>query len=480
MSTQVFVPIETKKKKHVVMFPWLAFGHIIPFFELSKSIAQKGHKISFISTPRNIDRLPKLPPHLASSITLVKIPLPNTQGLPENAEATMDVKTQDIEHLKTAYDGMEVALTLFLEKKSSNADIIIYDFSAHWVPPIAARLGISRYFFCIFNAWFLAFMGTTEALINGLEDRVRPEDFLVPPKWVTFQSKAAYRLYEANWILGAAGNNASGFSDTYRAGKAIAGSNAMIIRHCNEFQPEWLKLLEELHRIRVIPLGLMPPSLQNYTANSTKDTFVSVRDWLHHQKKGSVLYIALGSEVVLSRDQLGELAHGLELSGLPFLWALRKPAGTDDDAVELPDGFEERIEGRGVVWRNWAPQLEILSHESVGAFLTHCGWSSVVEGLAFGRPLIMLPFLVDQGMNARVLADKKVGVEVPRDEHDGAYTRNGVAQTVRMVMVEEDGVGGEEIRETAKLASAVFGDKQLHDRYVDDFIEYLEKQEEKA
>ncbi|KAL0415659.1 UNVERIFIED_CONTAM: putative UDP-rhamnose:rhamnosyltransferase 1 [Sesamum latifolium] len=416
--------LDGESKLHVVMFPWLAFGHIIPFFELSKFIAQKGHKITFISTPRNIDRLPKLPPDLVSSVALVKIPLPKLEGLPENAEATMDVRPEDVEHLKKAYDGMEDDLARFLE--NSDADVIIYDFAPYWLPPIATRLGISRFFFSIFNAWFLAFLGTTNALINGLEGRTRQEDFLAPPEWVTFETKVAYRLYEANWVLGAAGTNASGFSDTYRAGKAIAGCNAMIIRHCNEFEPKWLKLLEELH-----------------------------------QKERP-------------NKRIGPWPRTL---GVAFSLGTQKARrSAEEDTIELPEGFEERTKGRGIVWKNWAPQLKILGHEAVGAFLTHCGWSSIVEGLMFGRPLVMLPFQIDQGLNARVLADKQVGMEVPRNEHDGSYTRNAVAESVRMVMV--DGVG-RKLRDTAKATSAQFGDRELHDGYLDNFVEYLENLEHK-
>ncbi|CAI9763477.1 unnamed protein product [Fraxinus pennsylvanica] len=117
----------SNSKLHAVMFPWLAFGHIIPFFELSKFIAQKGHKISFVSTPRNIDRLPKIPSHLVSNITLVKISLPKVEGLPESAEATMDIRNEDMDHLKKAYDGMETEMTRFLEE--SRPDWIIYDFA---------------------------------------------------------------------------------------------------------------------------------------------------------------------------------------------------------------------------------------------------------------------------------------------------------------------------------------------------------------
>ena len=53
------------KKLHIAMFPWLAFGHIIPFLELGKLIARKGQRVSFISTPRNIERLPKILPDVS-------------------------------------------------------------------------------------------------------------------------------------------------------------------------------------------------------------------------------------------------------------------------------------------------------------------------------------------------------------------------------------------------------------------------------
>ncbi|MFS8009968.1 putative soyasaponin III rhamnosyltransferase [Helianthus anomalus] len=84
------------KQLHVVMFPWLAFGHIIPFLELSKFIAQNGYNVSFLSTTRNIQRLPTLASHLSPLISLVKLTFPRIQELPHNAEATMDIGTDDI------------------------------------------------------------------------------------------------------------------------------------------------------------------------------------------------------------------------------------------------------------------------------------------------------------------------------------------------------------------------------------------------
>ncbi|XP_020554809.1 UDP-glycosyltransferase 91D1-like [Sesamum indicum] len=379
---------------HIAVFPWLAFGHIIPYLELSKHVAQRGHRISFISTPRNIDRLLKLPPHLSSSIALVKIPLPRIAELPENAEATMDIHGGQMDHLKTAFDGLEAGLTRFLE--DSRPDWIIYDFAAHWLPPVAAGLGISRAFFLNINAWFLAFFGPADALVNGSDDRTKPEDFTVPPKWVKFQTKVAYRRYEADWIFGSG---------------------------------------PELHHRPVIPLGLMPPKVQDHSINND-----------------GIKKYGLGSK-----------------TGLIIRTKVRK--ASEPDPIELPRGFEERVSGRGIVWRSWAPQLKILSHESVGGFLTHCGWSSIVEGLMFGHPLITLPFLVDQDLNSRVVVKNQLGREIPRNEQDGSYTRNSVAESVKFVMLQEE---GRKFRGRAQEMSTVFSDTELHSRYIDNAIEFLE------
>lgn len=451
-------------KLHIAMLPWLAFGHIIPFLEYAKFLVRKGHRVSFISTPKNIDRLPKIPPELATSITLVKVPLPKVKGLPENAEATMDVLTDDIEHLKKAYDGLEPEVTRFLE--DSAPDMVIYDFAPYWLPEAAAKLGISRVFFCIFNAWFLAFFGPTDMMVDGSDPRKTVEDFLVPPKWVPFKNKVAYKPFEVNWMFSSAAKNVSGVSDIHRAGKVVAASDAILVRHCHEFEGAWLQLLEELHHKPIIPLGLMPPPAHVNGSDEKNETWDFISSWLEAKEIGSVIYVALGSEVALSQTHVTQLALGLESSGVPFFWALRKPAGSSE-SFELPDGYEERVKGRGLVWKGWVPQTRILSHESVGGFLTHCGWSSCVEGVLLGLPLVMLPFLVDQGLNARVLEENGVGIEVPRDDETGSYTGDSVAETVRLVMVEND---GKKYREKAKGLSLTFGDRELHNSYLENSL----------
>ncbi|KAM7507492.1 hypothetical protein LguiA_017945 [Lonicera macranthoides] len=204
--------------------------------ELSKFIAQKGHKVSFISTTRNIDHLPKIPQHLSSLITLVKHTLPVDDHIPTSTEATMDVKTADIQYLKKAIDGLEPQLTQFLE--NSSPDWIIYDFFPHLLPPVAGKLGISRAYFSIITSWFIAFGGpSSEAMIDNSDPRKEPEDYTVSPEWVKFSTRVAFQSYEFNWIIEAGKENDSGLSDVKQARLVISGSDVIFVRQCLNLNP---------------------------------------------------------------------------------------------------------------------------------------------------------------------------------------------------------------------------------------------------
>ncbi|KAE9460173.1 hypothetical protein C3L33_07942, partial [Rhododendron williamsianum] len=127
------------------------------------------------------------------------------------------------------------------------------------------------------------------------------------------------------------------------------------------------------------------------------------------------------------------------------------------------------VRRRGKVCIGWAPQMEILGHKSIGGSLFHSGWGSVIETLQFGHCLVLLPFIIDQGLHARLLVEKGLGIEVERRE-DGSFTGNDIAESLRRAMVSEEGEG---MRARAREAAAIFGERRLHDQYIADFAEYL-------
>ncbi|KAJ0969634.1 hypothetical protein J5N97_022511 [Dioscorea zingiberensis] len=130
---------------HIAMLPWLAMGHLLPFFELSKRLALHGHHISFISTPRNLQRLPTLPPHLSPLISFIPLPLPFIEHLPPTAEATVDLPSDDLRPLlRKAFDSFHLSLPSLL--RPTPPHWLLFDYAAHWAPSLAADLGIPSAF----------------------------------------------------------------------------------------------------------------------------------------------------------------------------------------------------------------------------------------------------------------------------------------------------------------------------------------------
>ncbi|KAF8392515.1 hypothetical protein HHK36_022858 [Tetracentron sinense] len=460
------------KDLHVVMVPWLAFGHMIPFFHLSIALAKAGIRVSFISTPRNTSRLPKPPPNLAPLLTLVDLPLPAVDGLPEGAEATVDVAFEEIQYLKTAYDLLQPQFKQFIATESP--DWIIHDLIPLWTAEISREFGVPLVLFEVFTAACISFFGPPDCFVGDGQKRHRssPESLTFPPPWITFPSSVAYRKHEAkDMFAGVFGQNASGVTDAERLSLAIQGCQAIAIRSCIEFEEDYLNIIEKIYRKPVIPVGFFPPVPPEKTEVSEGE-WVEIFKWLDIQKPKSVVFVGFGSECKLSRDQVYEIAHGLEHSNLPFLWALRRPMWALDDDDALPSDFRRRIEDRGVVCIGWVPQLEILAHPSICGSLFHSGWGSIIETLQHGHTLVVLPLVIDQGLNARLLVEKGLAVEVERSE-DGSFNRSGITKALRKAMVEEE---GESIRVRAREARTVFGDLRLHQEfYIGGFIQYLRK-----
>ncbi|KAK7389913.1 hypothetical protein VNO78_25210 [Psophocarpus tetragonolobus] len=453
-----------EKTTHVVMVPWSAFGHLMPFFQLSIALAKAGVRVSFISTPKIIQRLHKIPSNLAHLVDLVQLPLPalDQDLLPEGAEATVDIPFEKVEYLKIAYDKLQHAVKQFMANQLP--DWIICDFSPHWIVEIAQEFQVKLIFYNVLSPHAAAFFGTPSARKIPFS----PETLTAPPEWVAFPSSVAYQRHEATTFCDiACPINASGVSDLERMAKVFSASKATLVRGCYEIGGEYLNIIQKLVRIPVIPIGLLPVD----NVERERGLFYGkIFEWLDKQPPKSVVFVGFGSECKLSKDQVFEIAYGLEESELRFLWALRKPNWASNDEDSLPVGFLERTTNRGVVCMGWIPQQEILAHPSIGGSLFHSGWGSVIETLQFGHTLVVLPFIIDQPLNARFLVEKGLAIEVKRNE-DGSFTRNGIATSLKQAMVLEE---GKNIRINTGEAAAIVGNLKLHqDHYIAAFVQFL-------
>ncbi|CAJ2671749.1 unnamed protein product [Trifolium pratense] len=236
-------------------------------------------------------------------------------------------------------------------------------------------------------------------------------------------------------------------------------SDGWICNTVEEIEAFGLQLLKNYIQLPVWCVGPLLPSTEkgsNSKHRAGKESGIALEEcikWLDLKEENSVLYISFGSQNTISASQMMALAEGLEESEKLFIWIIRPPFGFDINsefkAEWLPEGFEERMKHseRGLLVHKWGPQLEILSHKSTGAFLSHCGWNSVLESLSHGVPIIGWPLAAEQGYNAKMLVEEMgVSVELTRTVESVIY-KEDVKRVIEIVMDEEG--KGKEMKEKA-------------------------------
>ncbi|KAL0416860.1 UNVERIFIED_CONTAM: Scopoletin glucosyltransferase [Sesamum latifolium] len=95
--------------------------------------------------------------------------------------------------------------------------------------------------------------------------------------------------------------------------------------------------------------------------------------------------------------KLHEMAVRLEASGQEFIWVARKGKNEGENEDWIPQEYEDRIKGRELVIRGWAPQVMILDHP------THCWWNSTLEGICAGVPMVTWPVSAEQFYNEKLV-----------------------------------------------------------------------------
>ncbi|KAK7363672.1 hypothetical protein VNO77_05822 [Canavalia gladiata] len=388
--------------------PYLAAGHFIPLCDLATLFVSRGQHVTVITTPSNAQILRKSNPSL--HLHIVDFPSKEV-GLDDGVQTmtNLDNLTNSAKFYRAAM-LLRGPIELFVEQH--RPDYIVADFLYPWVDDMANNLGIPRLAFNGFSLFTVSAMESVKAHSTTLHSETGPFDIPDFPHHITMCSRPPKMFTKfMEPLLG-----------------LELKSYGLIVNNFEELDgEEYVHHYEKItgHKAWHIGPACMVRRMAQEKAVRGEKSVVSEQEclsWLNSKPASSVVYICFGSVCRFPDKQLFEMACGMEQGGYNFIWVVPEKKGKEDESEEekekwLPKGFEERNKDQVMIIRGWAPQLLILSHSSVGAFLTHCGWNSTLEGTSAGVPMITWPVQGDQFYNERLITQVRgIGVQVGATE----------------------------------------------------------------
>nr|WBK62799.1 uridine 5'-diphospho-glycosyltransferase 3 [Ligustrum robustum] len=453
---------------HVVMFPFLAFGHISPFAQLSNKLSSHGIKVSFFSAPANVNRTRSIL-NDASTTQIIPFTIPHVEGLPPGTESTAELSPTQIDLLFVALDLMQPQIKTVLSQLKP--DFVLFDFAQEWLPKLANELGIQTVVYSVLSAISTAFVGVP-ARVPEPGSSPTVEEIKETPPGFPQTSVNSLRTFEARDFLYIY-KRFNGKPCLYeRVLWGLQGCSVIILKTCNEMEAPYINYIESQFKK---PVFLVGPVAPEQPQDQLEEKWA---EWLDKFEADSVIYCSFGSEGFLTDDQIKELALGLELTGLPFFLVLNFPRSVDASTElkrALPPGFLERVEGKGIIHTGWVQQRQILAHKSVGCYIYHVGFSSVMEGIVNDCQLVLLPLKGDQFLNSKLVhGDLKAGVEVNRRDEDGFFGKEDIKNAVETVMVNVNKEPGKSIRANQKKWKEFLLDKDIQNNFIKNLVKELE------
>lgn len=403
--------------------------------------------ITLVSTARNIAALRGYPDASAASISLHALPfVPADHGLPDDCESSSTLPVAQFITLFEAFESLEPAFDALVSslRRDAGGLCIVADPTVAWTVDVARRHGCA-------HALYLSCSALGSAILHALWRHMPSLPFgpdgLLRLRVPEHQEEVALHRSQLSTIFLEADGVERWTAFQHRRIQCGYRTDAVIVNTVEELEPKGLAMVRHTlgDDVAVYAVG---PFVRGAGAEDSEkhERDAAVLGWLDTQRPASVLYISFGSQNSIRPEQMTELASALELTGRPFVWAIRAPVGFKDDGDGghmswLPEGFEERAraQNRGRLVRGWAPQVKILAHVSTGGFLSHCGWNSVLESLTQGVPIVGWPVSAEQFYNAKMLQEWGVCVEAARGNMESsAVCRSKLAEVMEAVMGDAD------------------------------------------
>lgn len=436
------VTASSSKSPHVLAIPFPEQNQLIPFLEFSYRLAFHGISVTILTTRSHSPPLQHFLQRAKTEFLDIRplyIPLPSDQK-----ELQEDIPWKSVPLLVYSFRLLAEPIEQWIQQQKPRPVCIISDFYLGWTQKISAKLAIPRAVFHASSAFGACVDNSLWTHMPHLEVKTDDEYFIMPdlPLQIAFRrtqiSRTARTFQRFDPV-----------SEFMRENRLLNLQSWGIL--VNTFYDLELGHIDHLHTTTDKPVWPIGPILPPLDFNNSKDKPDPCFHWLDSQKPESVLYVCLGNHSALSEEQMMELACGLEAMDKPFMWA-------NYSTTAIPKRFAEQVDqtGSGFIIRRRAPHHLILSHQSVGGFLTHCEWNSALQSIAVGVPMITWPISGAEFCNSMLVTELlKIGVQLCEGEN-GVPNREDLQRTVAQIMPEdcagEERSKAKEIGELARTA----------------------------
>lgn len=389
---------------HVVLVPLLAPSHMIPMTGIARLLLSRGAAVSFVTSPSNAAWLDgSIPP----AVRLIVLPFPAQDfGLPEGCERLDMVTSKSMTgNFFRASATMREPLERYLRESYVPPSLIISDAVLPWTVRLAEALGVRRLVFHGYGCFAILCQRNIHEAKTHLSVASDSDPFVIPG--------LSDRIEVSRGQLPSAFSSSDALDEIRREiREGESAADGFVENTFFELEGSYVGAIEEATGKKVWTVG--PVSFSD--REPVNEAARKLVEWLDSKEKGSVVYVSFGSMARLPLCQLVEISLGLEASGQPFVWVIKTRGEEASRELEQwieDEAFEERNKGKGLIIRGWAPQTLILSHPSIGGFVSHCGWNSTLESVFAGVPMVAWPLFAEQFLNEKLVVQiLGIGVSV--------------------------------------------------------------------
>ncbi|KAL5542764.1 hypothetical protein UlMin_010474 [Ulmus minor] len=431
-------------KSRVLLISFATQGHINPALQFAKQLIRTGVDVTFVTTIYAHRRMSE--GFTPNGLSFAPFSDGNDDG---------DKPSNSFNHLMTELKcrGSQAVYELLVSGINDGRPFtcLVYTLLLPWAAEVARQFSLPSVLLwvqsaSVFDIFYSYFHGYGDDIVRNCSTKDPSVSMILPglPLLTSSDLPSFMDASNANSYM------MSFFREQFET--LDRESNPRVLVNTFEvLEPEALRAISEMNLIGIGPL-LPSAFLDENDASDTSfggDLYHCSQDcvkWLNSKPKASVVYVSFGSTVHLSKLEMEEIARCLVACGLPFLWVIRDKGNGQEGKEEYELSCREELEKLGMMVR-WCSQVKVLSSPSLGCFVTHCGWNSSLESLAFGVPMVALPRMADQITNAKLIEDLwKTGVRV-KPNKDGVVEGDEIKRCLDLVMGEEE--RGKEIRRNA-------------------------------